>query len=134
MWISIPEAVQLGFNERTIRHNLRIGRWSSRGTGARGKNGKEIREIELESLPQELQLEHLRSWKAKAAEATEAGENSIIACSDHCPSSNNPETNLLKALMRYEPSVREVFQAEAQRLAGVIERYSSIRPKRTTLD
>lgn len=124
MWISSSDVVQLGFSERTVRHYIKIGRWQSRGTGTRGRNGKEIREVYLESLPSAAQIKYLQSSRTELPE-DQKSEDKV---------SSESESAFLMALVRYKPEVRVAFQAEAQRLAEIVETYLSINPKRYRLE
>lgn len=120
MWLSVKDVEQLEIPSRTLRHKLQSGEWESRGTGQRGRNGKEIREILLESLPHELQLKWATLQRGLAPDAPEE----VFDNSDS-------EVKLTMALKRYDsPEVREAFLAEAQRLLAIVNRYEAINPKR----
>ncbi len=147
MWLSIKEVEEQGIAARTIRHKLKSGEWESRETGERGRNGKPIREVSLESLPHELQLKIVRNhtvdesaslidgkgneeagWQPALRE--EVGEPPALRERSLTINSHDLERNLIDALKRYEPEAREAFLAEAQRLFEIINQYEAIEPKR----
>lgn len=118
MWLKFSDITQLGISDRWIRQKVNDGDWESRSTGERGRNGKEIREVKLESLPHELQLK----WAnfRKPAERVE-----IVG-----PAEAAPEGKLIASLQRFKPEVRAAFLNEAQRLFDLARRYDQIEPKR----
>lgn len=121
MWLKFEDVAQLGITPQWIRKKVATGEWESRSTGQRGRNGKEIREVMLESLPVELQLK----WATLQRDLTQ----------DDAPEqvfdNSDSEVKLTMALRRYESvEVREAFLAEAQRLFAIVNRYADINPKR----
>lgn len=116
MWLSFEEVSNLGVTLQWVRHKVKSGEWQSRSTGIRGRNGKEIREILLESLPHDLQMK----WaQMNAPETTEESSLTI-----------EPDAQLVAALKRYDANVRDAILAEAQRLYDIVCRYESVNPKR----
>lgn len=126
MWLKIDDVFELGKSRRLVFLKLSSGEWKSRKTGEKSRNGKPIREVLLESLPHDLQMIYLQKQKAEIeVESSLTTESDIL--------SDVPvtaEMQLIEALRRYEPDVRDAFLAEAQRLFGIVNRYISINPKR----
>ncbi len=129
MWLKFNEVEQLGLTPQWIRKKVAKGDWESREIGERGRNGKPIREVKLESLPHELQIQYLKSeeW---IVESGELEENIEEIESSLTTDSIEIERQLMEALKRYEPDVREAFLAEAHRLLEIVGRYELIEPKR----
>lgn len=121
MWLKFEEIEQLEIDRRWIQIKVKSGEWESRSTGLRGRNGKEIREVKLESLPPQLQAK----WVSLQPE-TENQEIEEI----QTDSSLTIESKLVLALKRYEPKVRDAFRNEAIRLSKIVVRYELINPKR----
>lgn len=123
MWLKFSDIEQLGVSARWIRKKVTDGDWESRATGLRGRNGKEIREVKLGSLPHDLQLK----W-ATLHKPAEPDSDDIE------PSTAEPqaesESKLVAALKRYEPETRDAFLREAQRLSDIVRRYELVNPKR----
>ncbi len=120
MWLTFEETAALGTTPQWIRKQVASGEWESRGTGRRGRNGKEIKEVLLESLPQKLQLQ----W------ARENAPGDTIVDAETEPVKTDSEVKLIAALQRYAPEVREAFLAEAQRLLEIARRYERVETKR----
>jgi hypothetical protein len=120
MWLTIDEVVGLGANDRDIRRKIALGKWQSRETGERGRNGKPIREIALASLPAELQKAWAAQRPAEAETPDGAGPETV----------DDPEARLTEILKRYPANLRDAWLSEAQRLAGIVQRYAAIEPKR----
>lgn len=128
MWLKISEVEQLGiFKPRWVRQKIQNGEWRSRETSERGRNGKPIREVELESLPHELQL-RWATTNAPTEAAPDSDESSLTT------DNSSSEDRLTEALMRYAPDVREAMLAEAQRLLSIVESYDAINPKREKIN
>lgn len=121
MWLKFEEVEQLEITPQWIRKKVNSGDWKSRETGQRGRNGKVIREVLLESLPHELQLKWAQMQKP-AIEPADDGSLTIESISN--------ERRLTEALTRYAPNLRVAFLSEAQRLSEIVARYISINPKR----
>ncbi len=120
MWLKFEEIQQLGLTPQWIRKKVATGEWTCRGTGQRGRNGKEIKEVLLESLPTALQLKWATAKKPESIE--------------ELPVEEKPETSrevtLTIALQRYAPEERDAFLQEALRLQSIVQRYAVINPKR----
>lgn len=123
MWLQFSEVEQLGITDRHIQRLVKSGEWTSRDTGWRGRNGKPIREIELESLPHELQMKWIQQ---NQPEDPAVIESSLTTSSI----SIDIERRLTESLLRYKPDVREAFRNEAVRLMDIVRRYELINPKR----
>lgn len=119
MWLKFEDVQKLGFTDRWVRKKVDSGNWESRSTGQRGRNGKPIREVLLESLPHELQLK----WVSLNPVEPEIDSSLTTDC-------ETAEKRLTDALMRYEPTEREAFQAEALRLEKIVRRYNAVGIKR----
>jgi hypothetical protein len=119
MWLKIEEVMQLGIARSTIYENLSSGKWESREAG-RGRNGKPIREVLLESLPEQLQFKWAEMNRPETETEISTEETSAAL-----------EVKLTQALMRFEKeTVREAFMAEANRLLEIVRRYDALNPKR----
>lgn len=128
MWLKFEDVASLGITPQWIRVKVKSGEWESRETGERGRNGKEIREVNLESLPHDLQMKWIELHKPETPNEIESSLTT---------ESIDTELKFLDALLRYpaatkvnEPDVRGAFQTEAIRLAQIVERYDLIEPKR----
>ena len=55
MWIKTDEILALGVSRRLIFLRIADEKWQAREVG-KSRNGKAIREVDLESLPHELQM------------------------------------------------------------------------------
>jgi hypothetical protein len=130
IWISTLQLKEIGVSKGILHRNR--SNWKFRPSGERGRNGKMIEEILLESLPQDLQQKYLA--KSEGSLTTESsssadklqGESAV----DSVPQHADAERRLMEAVTRYEPETRGVFLAEAQRLSSIVERYAEINPKR----
>ncbi len=127
MWVSFSEVSQLGVTDRWVRQQVSSGEWRSRETGVRGRNGKPVREIELTSLPHDLQIRWAQMNAPDAEVETDGTASSLIT-------EVTSEKRLTDALTRYEPTQREAFLNEAQRLFEIVRRYEAINPKRTKIN
>ena len=67
MWLTTEAIVELGITDRWARKKIASGEWTSRDSGARGRNGKPIREVLFSSLPSELQWRWHQRLKDQAA-------------------------------------------------------------------
>lgn len=124
MWLKISEVEQLGiFKPRWVRQKIQNGEWKSRETAERGRNGKPIREIELTSLPHDLQV-RWATMNAPDAKVETPDEASSLT------TEVSQEKRLMNALLRFGMPVREALLAEAQRLMEIVNRYEAINPKR----
>lgn len=123
MWLSFDEVIQLGRTDRWIRQQAQSQTIRLRDTGRRSANGKAIREIELASLPEELQLKWLQQNRPCESESENIESSLTTNCIDL-------ETRLTESLMRYEKPLRDALQKEALRLREIVERYLAIEPKR----
>lgn len=124
MRLTFDDLQNLGVPHRTYHRKVSGGEWKSVEVG-KSRNGKAIREVELESLPHELQLK----WaQMNAAEKDSDAMTGAEASSLTTEISN--EKRLSDALSRYAPEVREAFLTEAQRLLEIVNRYDAINPKR----
>ncbi len=122
MWLKTKNLKDLGVSDATYYRKTQSGEWKTRTVG-KGRNGKPIREILLESLPSALQLEWIRRENALRSDS-DAIEGSLTTdCIDS-------ERRLTEALMRYEPKVREALLNDAVRLQSIVEKYDQINPKR----
>lgn len=119
MWLTIEQVSELGVTAQWVRKKIALGEWKSRTSERRGRNGRAIREVLISSLPQELQQRYISqnppSLDAPASEPNFPDDSSV---------------SLRAALTRLPLETREAFICEAQRLAGIIERYQLINPKR----
>ncbi|MBA3241991.1 MAG: Mu transposase C-terminal domain-containing protein [Acidobacteria bacterium] len=106
-----------------MEKKLASGEWQSRDSGARGRNGKAIREVLLTSLPSDLQWR----WKQRQSQMLGLG-NQITPDQDEGPAVQID--TLTKALTRFSPELREAYIAEVNRLDELLDRYDSINPKR----
>lgn len=133
MHLKVADLNELGVSTVTVWRKISSGEWQSREIG-KSRNGKPIREVLLESLPHDLQLQ----WATMNApdkaeiETPEAASSLITEIS--------AEKRLADALKRYpvstktgEPDVRGAMLAEAQRLFEIVERYDAINPKRVKI-
>jgi len=125
MWLIYDQVIQLGVTDRWIRVKVNSGEWISRDTGRRGRNGKPIREVELESLPHDLQMKWIQLNQPDDEPAIERSLTN---------DSIDFERQFTEALLRYKPNVRDAFRNEAMRLMSIVERYELINPKRIKID
>lgn len=148
IWLNPEELKQIGVSKGILHRNRE--QWTWRQTGRRGRNGKMIDEVLLESMPQRFQVEYLRRSGADSpidCSLTTEPQNRPAglggAAGDNGEPDGNPdavssgltgERRLTEALVRYEPEVRECFLAEARRLASLVDQYSTIDPKRVRDD
>ncbi len=119
MRLKVADLKDLGVPHRTYHRKISSGEWESTEVG-KSKNGKPVREVLLESLPHDLQLQFLNRQKAEIEIEVPAEEDSSLTT----------EAKLIEALKRYKPEVRDAFLAEATRLMEIINRYDAINPKR----
>ncbi len=123
MWLNIDQIVQLGMTKRWVEKKLASGEWQSRDSGRRGRNGKAIREVELASLPEALQVKWAQqeSGTDEVASDVESGEKR---------DADEQLDELMRALSRYGKDEREAFIAEVNRLDDIVRRYGAIKQKR----
>lgn len=119
MWLTVEEVMELGISRRSIFQKIASGKWLTFEFG-KSRNGKAVRKIELDSLPEQLQF--------KWAEINRPAE---IEITDEAETTAANEIKITQALLRYEKEVvREAFLAEAQRLLDIVRRYEAVSPKR----
>jgi hypothetical protein len=137
IWLNPEELKEIGVSKGILHRNRE--KWTWRQTGRRGRNGKMIDEVLLESMPQRFQVEYLKRSGADVSTSdcsltTESPDRPAElggdAGDDAVSSGLTGEQRLTEALLRYRPEVRERFLAESRRLASIVERYSNIDPKR----
>lgn len=119
MRLKVADLKELGVSNVTAWRKISSGEWQSFEVG-KSRNGKPIREVLLESLPHELQLR----WVHLNKPEIDGAESSLTTDCD------DAETRLTDALMRYEPTERDAFQAEGVRLLKIVHRYNGIKIKR----
>jgi Bacteriophage Mu transposase len=139
-WLTLQELVELGVARQTINRRIKSGAWESRKGVRRSKgNGTRLREVNLKSLPQDLQVNYLRQFESEPLPEDLDGSLTTehLYPADGVAAGKGPESpgedglqRLTDALKRYEPGVREAFQAEVLRLSLIVERFVSIKPRR----
>ncbi len=129
-WLSVEDLVALGRGRRKVLLKITTGTWKSRITG-KGRNGKAVYEVALESLPEELQRRWLATLSAPAIEDPNPEiSDSTIPDSKEDLDALKAEHRLTGALKRFPPDVREAILNEARRLMGIVERYNALPAKR----
>ncbi len=74
IWLSITQLNEIGVSNGILHRNRR--NWKFRPTGKRGRNGKPIDEVLLESLPERFQTAYLRDVGSEfRVSSSELGEN-----------------------------------------------------------
>lgn len=124
MWIAIDEVTALGVTRRWVEKKIASGGWQSRDSGRVGRNGKPIREVKLESLPEEMQA----AWARRNMTAESIGQEVEIA------ESPATATTLADALSRLDADTREAMMAEINRLNSLIDRFDVVIPRSTVVD
>lgn len=137
IWLGPDQLEQLGVSRGILVRNRDA--WTWRETGRRGRNGKPIRECQLESMGQTWIQKWLAQQPSLDRSLTTDIETSPVRIMEPEVSETldaetgqkaGAEDRLTEALKRYDLNVREAFLAEAQRLASIIERYDAVEPKR----
>lgn len=125
-WLSVDALVALGRGRRKVLLKITSGVWRSRVVG-KGRNGKSMYQVALESLPEDLQ----RRWLSfhHAAPNTEEIEDPKEQDLDALKA----EHRLNDALKRLSIEERAAFLNEARRRAGIVERYIALPEKRAKL-
>ncbi len=129
MRLKVSDLKELGVSPQTIWRRISSREWKSFEVG-KSRNGKPIWEVEMESLPHDLQVRWATLNAPDVEAATPDAASSLIT---EIPN----EKRLTDALTRYpistkasEPDVRGAMLAEAQRLFEIVGRYEAINPKR----
>ena len=136
IWLSPAQLKDLGVSKGILHRNR--DRWTWRKTSERGRNGRQIEEVLLESMQTEWQ----KKWLA-ARPVEPIGSLTTELTSSPAPLRDvdddalgvadmavDAEDRLTQALVRYTPNVRDSLLNEAQRLASIVDRYEVISPKR----
>jgi hypothetical protein len=133
IWLTADDIVALGRSRRKVLLNISSGKWISRPSERRLANRKRMREVALESLPEDLQRRWLQSrQKAEGA----ARELQIPDSKFQTPDSGEDldtlkgEHRLVTALQRFSPEEREAFLDEARRRMKIVELYIALPVKR----
>lgn len=135
IWLGPDQLNQLGVSRGMLVRNRAL--WTWRETGRTGRNGKPVRECQLESMGQtwiekwlaqqpsldrSLTTEIQMSHPVREPDGDGLGEQGTWETS-------GAEDRLTQALKRYDLGVRDAFLAESQRLASIVEQFDSIKPK-----
>src|SRR5580704_7092171 len=127
LWVT-SEALSSIVSGPTIYRKTKSGEWTSRRAARRGMHGQPRKEILLTSLPPYLQAE----WAARQIASQELSDE--ISATDNAEAeedrSNQKLAALKNALLRFSREEREAWSLEVGRLAGIVDLYDSIRPKR----
>ncbi|OLE52651.1 MAG: hypothetical protein AUG51_16910 [Acidobacteria bacterium 13_1_20CM_3_53_8] len=124
MWLATDEVVSLGKSDRWVREKLKTGEWKSRETARRGRNGKLIREVLLESLPEDMQA----TWAKR-----NLGTDEMYVEESSAPVLSQAEA-LARALSGYDVETREAFIDEINRLNSIVDRFENISPRSVVRD
>lgn len=122
MRLKVSDLKELGVSPQTIWRRISSSEWESFEVG-KSRNGKPVWEVELTSLPHDLQMKFLTKQKSEIEISTPAPEAAAEI-------SLTTEMQLVAALKRYAPDVRDAFLNEAMRLLEIVNRYEAINPKR----
>jgi|CXWL01.1.fsa_nt_gi hypothetical protein len=142
IWLSPAQLKDLGVSKGILHRNR--DRWTWRKTSERGRNGKLIEEVLLESMQTEWQRKWLAQMPTQGPATDEIGslttelisppENVLGELDDGGENgeflADLSERRLTEALVRYKGEVRNSLLDEAQRLASIVEKYEAISPKR----
>lgn len=140
IWLEVSKLNDLGVSKGQLHRNRKS--WEFRPTTRRGRNGKLIEEVKLESLPIDVQHRYLKLEPTTNSSLTTESD-SIVDAAAHVRDTVadlgpklalDAEDRLTQALVRYRPEVRHAFIAESQRLASIIDRYQKVTPKREKRD
>ncbi len=121
MWLTVDEVVELGRSRRRVLLKVASGEWKSRESERRGRNGKRLVEVELASLPTDLQRLYLQQSTPSGPVAPAESEVSGV---------EDTTARLQAALVKLSIEERDALVVEAQRLAELVGRYEMITPKR----
>jgi hypothetical protein len=129
IWLNLEDLKTIGISRGILHRNRSSWKW--RDSGVRGRNGKMIQEVLLESLPNEFQLEWARLQLPSDPASIDDTSDENFDSSPEADNALQPDAMLAAALQRFEPQVRQAFLNEAQRLFEIVGRYELINPKRT---
>lgn len=145
IWLTPHQLTEIGVSRGILHRNRDVWRW--RQTGRRGRNGRPVEEVLLESLPERYQAAYLQIFghgqtgSLTTETSTDVATDDLVlsdatAVDDDTDRSegDDPETALVNSLARYRPELRERMLAEAERLAEIVRRYDRISPKRVRKD
>jgi hypothetical protein len=124
MWLTKDEVAGLGVTRRWVEKKLVAGELQSRETGRRGRNGKMVREFDLGSLPEKMQME----WARKNQPAEQVNGNELESTA---PSQLDA---LAKALSIYDAKTRDAWTDELNRLNSILDRFAGVSPRGFTRD
>ena len=119
MYIPAEQVIELGVSRSTLRQKLDSGEWRSRGQRYRRNKSSHVL---VASLPLEYQIKLLQR---AALSDSRAKSDELIDVSEY-----SHENQMTAALLRLPPEERSAWIDEALRLANLVERYASIKPKR----
>lgn len=131
IWLTREQLIEIGVSRGTL-HRER-GNWKWRPTGTRGRNGKMIDEVLLESMPAKWHAAWMakgRAGETPAVRSIESVASGAAVGFDERAGMANVEADLMESLVRYRPEARDALLREASRLGRIVERYDSIKPKR----
>jgi len=142
IWLTPQNLTELGVSRRQLNDGRSLWTWKT--TGERGRNGKPIRMVLLESM----QPKWIEKWLQTGPQASRLPDDIGSLTTEPLPDSPSEirasegdaldtetrqkagaEDQLTRALVRYRPEIRNSLLAEAERLASIIERFNAIKPK-----
>ena len=133
--LTIEQVVELGWSKATIWRKGRAGEVAFAIEQNTGREGRPRKLIKLSSLPADLQLR----WHQRQPNVAEGiDESAATAMMEAERATEQPSGDRLlllqAALSRIPLEERDSWIAELQRLAQLIDKYSSINPKRRAND
>lgn len=134
IWLALQQLEEIGVSRGILARNRHEWKW--RETSVRGRNGKAVKEVLLESLPERFQAAYLRIngyGQTQSSLTTEETSSPAVKAEETTvpePQEDDGERRMMQALVRYPAGLRDLMLAEAQRLAGIVARFDATRPKR----